>query len=225
MTGLFVTATGTDLGKTYLSAALVRHLRRAGRPVEVLKPVMSGFDPAAPEASDAGRLLAALGRAVTPSALDAVAPLRFSAPLAPNMAARREGRRLMLAEILEVCRSARARTGAPLIVEGVGGIMSPVAEDATCLDWVAALGCPSLLVAGTYLGAISHALTAVAALASRGLALTAVVANETRGSTVPLGETCAEMRRFLPGVPVLACPQGAQADDPLFAELARLCGL
>jgi dethiobiotin synthetase len=130
----------------------------------------------------------------------------------------------VLAEILAVCSDALARARAPLIIEGVGGVMSPVAEDATCLDWISALGAPTLLVTGTYLGAISHALTAASVLDARGVTVLAVIANETSDSTVPLAETCAEMERFLPGIPVLACPRGAGPDHPAFAELTRLSG-
>jgi len=58
MSAVFITATGTDIGKTFVTAGLIRHLRALGREVDALKPVMTGFDPAHPEASDAGVLLA-----------------------------------------------------------------------------------------------------------------------------------------------------------------------
>ena len=225
MSTLFVTATGTDVGKTFITAGLIRHLRAAGRPVEALKPVMSGFDPASPENSDAGQLLAALGRPVTPQSLDAIAPLRFSAPLAPDMAARLEGRLLDLAEILLASHARIAAAGGTVLVEGVGGVMSPVAEDATCLDWIVDLGGPALLVTGSYLGAISHALTAASVLQARGVTIAAVVVNESAESTVPLSAGRDELARFLPGQPVLACPRGALPEDPVFAEIAAACGL
>ncbi|MGA9950067.1 MAG: AAA family ATPase, partial [Xanthobacteraceae bacterium] len=59
MTAIFITGTGTDVGKTYVTAALIRHLRQMGRSVEALKPVVSGFDPALPATSDPGVLLKA----------------------------------------------------------------------------------------------------------------------------------------------------------------------
>jgi dethiobiotin synthetase len=80
MSAFFVTATGTDIGKTYVASGLVRHWRAAGRPVDALKPVATGFDPAAAEASDAGVLLAALGRSVTPAEIDRIKPRRVAAP-------------------------------------------------------------------------------------------------------------------------------------------------
>src|SRR5262249_21918620 len=101
VTAAFVTATGTDVGKTFVTAGLIRHFRTAGRAVEAFKPVVSGFDPATPALSDPGMLLAALGRKVTPEELDRIAPFRFAAPLSPDMAARREGRTLDFDAIVE----------------------------------------------------------------------------------------------------------------------------
>ena len=89
--GLFITATGTDIGKTYVTAGLLRAGRRAGIAVDALKPVLSGYDPADAETSDAGVLLAALDRPITAATIAAMSPWRFAAPLSPDRAAEREG--------------------------------------------------------------------------------------------------------------------------------------
>jgi dethiobiotin synthetase len=65
MSAIFVTATGTDIGKTFVTCGLIRALQARGRKVAALKPIMSGFDEAAPAGSDAGLLLSGLGRPVT----------------------------------------------------------------------------------------------------------------------------------------------------------------
>ena len=164
MSTLFVTATGTEIGKTLVTAALCHELRAAGRPVRALKPVLSGYDPATLADSDPGVLLASLGEAATEEAVAGIAPWRFSAPLSPDMAAAREGRRLDLAEILAYCRAAQ---GDPLLIEGIGGAMVPLNEQHTVLDWIAELGAPALVVTGSYLGTISHTLTTLAAIRGR----------------------------------------------------------
>ena len=87
MTTVFVTGTGTDVGKTFVTAALIRILRASGQEVDAIKPVVSGFDPERLSASDPGALLAALGRPVTMAEIDRVAPWRFAAPLSPDLAA------------------------------------------------------------------------------------------------------------------------------------------
>ena len=100
---LFVAGAHTDVGKTHVACALIRAARARGIACDAFKPVMSGFAPEDAAASDAGRLLAALGRPM--SDLDQISPLRFAAPLAPPMAARREGVRLTLSDLTGRCRA------------------------------------------------------------------------------------------------------------------------
>ncbi|MGH6977173.1 MAG: dethiobiotin synthase, partial [Stellaceae bacterium] len=158
MSAIFVTGTGTDVGKTFITCGLVAELRRAGRAVATFKPLARGFDPAQPQASDPGALLTALGEPVSPANLDRIAPFRYRAALAPDMAAEAEGKRVDFDAVLAFSR--RAATAADtVVIEGVGGVMSPISERHTVLDWIAALEIPALLVTGTYLGAQTHALT------------------------------------------------------------------
>jgi dethiobiotin synthetase len=224
VTALFVTATGTDIGKTFVTAHLIRHLQRAGRPVEALKPVASGFDPSAAHASDPGRLLSALDLPVTIANLDRVAPWRFAAPLSPDMAAEREGRRIDIEAVVRFCRHALDHRAGTLLIEGVGGIMVPLDERHTVLDWMTALRVPLLVVAGTYLGTISHTLTALDVLSRRDLSVLAVVVSESAISPVSLEQTVDAIARFARPIPVFGLPRLASGvtDHPLFPRLAAL---
>lgn len=214
MSALFVTATGTEIGKTFVTAALARHLRRQGRAVRALKPVVSGFDDATKVESDPAMLLRALGQAPTDAALAEISPWRFAAPLSPDMAARREGRAIDFAALVGHCRREIAAAGAdPLLIEGVGGAMVPLTDRETVLDWMTALRVPVLLVAGSYLGTISHTLTTLRVLRGAGLDTRAVVLSETPCSTVPLEETRETVGRFA-GVPVLTLPRSETGADP-----------
>ena len=214
MSAFFVTGSGTEIGKTFVTAALIHELRRRGSHVAALKPVASGFDPAQAAASDAGVLLAALGALATPAAFDHIAPWRFDAALSPDMAARREDRVIDFAALTAHSRQAMALARDTLLIEGVGGVMVPLDERHTVLDWIEALGIPAILVAGSYLGAISHALTALDALQSRSLAVAALVVNETPESSVALEETATTIARFAGDVPVVTLPRLAQASEP-----------
>ncbi len=104
MSAAFVTATGTEVGKTFVCVGLIRHLRGAGRPVDAIKPVVSGFDPAAWQDSDPALLLAALGRLPALDEVERISPWRFAAPLSPHMAAKCEGRAIAFQEVVEFCR-------------------------------------------------------------------------------------------------------------------------
>ena len=204
MSTLFVTGTGTGIGKTVVTAALCRELRAAGRPVRALKPVLSGYDPAERHESDPGVLLASLGEPVTDDAVAAIAPWRFRAPLSPDMAAAREGRRLDLREIVAFCRAA---PGEPLLIEGIGGAMVPVCERHTVLDWMAELAAPALLVAGSYLGTISHTLTTLSAMRGRGVEVAGLVISESEQSPVPPAETAATIARHAGALPIALLPR------------------
>jgi dethiobiotin synthetase len=216
---LFVAGAHTDVGKTHVACALLRAARARGIACDAFKPVLSGFEPARWTESDAGRLLTALGRGE--AELDAMSPLRFSAPLAPPMAARQEGVRLALADILARCRAWLATSPAELrLLEGAGGLMSPIAEDATALDLPAQLGLPSILVGGGYLGAVSHLLTALEVLRARKLPVLALVVSEDASPDAPAFAETAEMVRTFGGdVPVVAA---ARAHEEWTAELLDL---
>jgi dethiobiotin synthetase len=220
---VFVAGAHTDVGKTFVACGLIRAARAARLSVEALKPVASGFDPADWAESDPGRLLQALGRPRTADELDRMTPWRFAAPLAPPMAARLEGRKLPLAAITDLCAQRLAETSAGLfVVEGVGGLMSPLADDATGLDLMTALRLPAVLVGGSYLGAISHTLTALEVLRGRGQAMAAVVISQDASPEAPdFAATVAMTASHAGGVPVLSAAR-IGGEDWAAAVLARL---
>lgn len=184
MAAFFITGTGTDIGKTWLVCALLKHWREQGRRPLAFKPLLSGFDPALAAGSDAGLILAALGR--DGSALDAICPWRFTAPLSPDMAAAREGRCIDFEALAAFTRRAAGADSCATLIEGVGGVMAPLSASCTVRDWIAASGLPAVLVAGSYLGSLSHTLTALEALHNVGVAVRAIVVNESADSTVAL---------------------------------------
>jgi dethiobiotin synthetase len=205
---LFVAGTGTDIGKTYVTAALLRALISAGHAVTALKPVVSGFDETAPAGSDPAVLLEAMGRAVTPDGLDRISPWRYATPLAPNQAARLEGRKIEAEAVIAFCRAGIDAASDHLVfIESAGGIMSPLDDQLTMLDFARALAAPVLLVAGAYLGTISHTLTAVEVIRAAGLQLRAVIVNENEAGP-GLRQAAEEIEKRLPGVPVATLAGG-----------------
>lgn len=224
MTAIFVTATGTDIGKTFVTAGLSGHYRKAGRPVDAIKPVMTGFSVEAAAASDAGVLLAALGRPVALPEIERIAPWRFAAPLSPDMAARQENRVIDFNEVVEFSRSAIANRRGLLLIEGIGGVMVPLDDRRTVLDWMSVLRIPVVLVAGTYVGTLSHTLTALEVVARRNVDIAAVVVNESENSAASLADTVATLQHFVGGLDIIGLPRLAPGldDHPAFADLARL---
>jgi dethiobiotin synthetase len=198
MSAYFVTATGTDIGKTFVTAGLLRALRGRDNKVAALKPIVSGFDMANARVSDPGVLLEAMGEAPTPDAVARISPWRFAAPLSPDMAAARERREIDFNAVVAFCREAIAERDGPLFIEGVGGVMVPLDARHTVLDWMAALDIPAILVAGSYLGTISHTLTAIGALTHAGVKVAALVVSDSGDGAVPLVDTMETLTRFIP---------------------------
>lgn len=151
--GLFITGTGTGVGKTYVGALIARELRMSGKRVGVYKPVASGCELRGGElhASDAIALWDAAGR---PGTLDAVCPQKFAAPVAPHLAARVEGRRVD-AELLRHGIGFWLAASDFVLIEGAGGLMSPISEDDYNADLAAEFGFPLLVVTANELGAIN----------------------------------------------------------------------
>ncbi len=226
MASLFITASGTDVGKTFVAAGLIRYLRGAGEAIDAIKPLISGFDRSRAGDSDSGVLLRALGLPLTDEELEDISPWRFKAPLSPDMAARHEGQEIDFDQLVSFCETAVKEADGSLLVEGVGGVMVPIDQDTTVLDWIVELDMPVLMVAGSYLGSISHTLTAAEVLDQESCDLRAIVVSESPGSHVPLFETVATIARFLPAIEVIALPRlEPGADHPAFEQIAKSCGL
>ena len=224
MAAYFVTSTGTDIGKTFVTAALIRYIRESNQPVTALKPIVSGYDSSVVETSDPAVLLAALGRQTSAEEVERIAPWRFRAPLAPDLAAAREGRSIDFDKVVEFSRAAIRGAKGPLFIEGVGGIMVPLNGRRTVLDWMTALDIPLLLVVGGYLGTISHTLTALDVLAQRKLTIAAIVVSESERDAVALADTVASIERFSNGVGVVGLPRlpAGISHHPAIARIADL---
>jgi dethiobiotin synthetase len=181
--GLFITGTSTNVGKTYVAARVARAVARQGRQVGVYKPVASGcrLVDGQLRCDDAIALWEGAGR---PGELSAVCPQSFAAPLAPHLAAREEGREVnprLLRTGLEYWRE-RAEF---LVVEGVGGLMSPLSDDDYVADLAAEFQLPLLVVTANALGAINQTLQTLITAASfrDGLEVAGVILNDCSPSS------------------------------------------
>lgn len=211
MSRYFITSSGTGVGKTLITCALTWQLRQQGRAVNVLKPVISGYLEEDPT-TDTAQLMTAAGLPDFPHTIASVSPWRFAAPLSPHMAARQENTQVKLQDITRFCNESAQKPGITL-AEGVGGVMVPLNDEGdTVADWMSALNWPVILVAGSYLGAISHGLTALESLAARGLNVQAVIISESKEG-VSLAETAATFTAHLPKIigktttPVVTIPR------------------
>ena len=198
MPAFYVTATGTDIGKTYAAASLLRAARARKIRVMATKPVMTGFAETELEQSDCGRLLSAMGEPCTPAAVSAMCHTRLAPPLAPNVAMRLAGVEQDYDGILGFVRRRLDAESDLHLVEGAGGVMSPVTDDRLQIDLMADLGLPVILVTAAYLGSVSHTLTAIDALQGRGLAIARVIISQPGPEGGDDREFAREITRFRP---------------------------
>jgi len=204
---VFITGTGTGVGKTYVTSNLIKILRGAGKSVVGLKPVISGYCEDAIEQSDTECILTAMGLSVQPQNVQRVSPWRFQEPISPDMAAEREEREIDFQELVKWTLGTRNETDFKL-VEGVGGIMVPLSRASTVLDWIIALDYPVLLVGGSYLGSLSHTLSSIDVLRGRGIEVLAVIISESQEQPVAMNETVKTLKNFVVDIPVLSLPRG-----------------
>jgi len=174
--GIFVTGTDTGVGKTLAACALVHALRARGERVAAMKPVAAGA------VEHAGRWIngdtIALMRAadVGLDAVDLVTPVLLREPMAPHVAAAREGRDIALAPILSAFESCK-KPASFVVVEGVGGFAVPLGRELDTVGMARAMALPVVLVVGLRLGCLNHALLTAQAIEASGLAFAGWIAN------------------------------------------------
>jgi dethiobiotin synthetase len=227
MRPFFITASGTNVGKTLVTTALCSQLQQEGKAVTAIKPVISGYNPK-DMGCDSALILRSCGVTPTPQLMEVISPWRYEAFLAPNMAAAIEGNPVDLNKLVEFCREHTSVESDIVLCEGVGGIMAPINDQHTVLDWIQELAWPVIMVCGSYLGAISHTLTAIESLKARGVSPKALILSETDGSTVLLADTATTLEKFLPpSIPIVKLPLIAPQDEiwtkvPLISWLCDL---
>ena len=184
--GIFVTGTDTEVGKTYVSALIARQLKQQGVRVGVYKPAASGClekDDGTLFSEDADTLWNAAGK---PATVNHVCPQMFRAPLAPHISAKAEGKEInrdLLAKGIEYWQ----QNSDFIIVEGAGGLMSPISDDDFVADLAYEFGFPLIVVVANKLGCINHTLQTLFTAASYkdGIPIAGVIINNVN----PLGTT------------------------------------
>jgi dethiobiotin synthetase len=168
-TGVFVTGTGTEVGKTVVAAVIARTLAATGKRVAVFKPAVTGLD----EGGESDHAL--LRRASGSSQSDEqIAPYRYGPPASPHLAAAEAGEEIEPERLLEVARAA-FRDADALVCEGVGGLLVPLSPSYLVRDLAADLAYPIVIAASPGLGTINHTLLTIESARGAGLEVAAVV--------------------------------------------------
>ena len=219
---MFVTGTDTGVGKTVLSAALLAAVAASGSRVRAHKPVVTGLEEPAGEWPPDHELLGAL----TGMGAEEVAPVRYRPATSPHLAAELAREELEFADLLARARAAMALAGdlgAVIVMEGVGGLLTPLTKGRSVRDLVAEVGLPVLVAARPGLGTINHTLLTLEAARAAELDVRAVVMSPWPPCPSPIElsnrETVARRGRIevhtLPTVPACTACELARAGDAL----------
>lgn len=211
-TTFFVTGTDTGVGKTHVTAGLLRAARAAGIDAVGFKPVASGSRQTAKglRNSDALALIRAAGPAARDEPYERINPVTLRRAIAPHLAARAEDRKIDLRAIEAAHRDLASRHDL-VLVEGAGGWMVPLDDSTTFADWVGARSWPVVLVVGMRLGCLSHALLSAEAIASR-TCLAGWVANVVPPRQPLLRENVEDLAFRMPA-PMLGVAGGRKGDE------------
>lgn len=210
---IFIGATGTDIGKTYVTCMLLRQLREQGYKVRAIKPVISGFDEDDIGQTDSGLLLREMN--IDPNLANAreISPWRFKDPIPPHLAAENAGQPLDVDHIVSFCQQQATEELDFLLIEGAGGIMTPLSYEHTTLDLIKKLNCHCLLVAGTILGTLSHTISAIACIKNCNVPLDGLIISESFLNYTNFGVIMDDFTKIMPNISIKQIRRNSQTEE------------
>ena len=198
----FITSTGTNIGKTFLTKMLINRSIELNYKVSAIKPIISGFNKNNFDETDTGIIVNALN---TPKIdIDKISPWRFKEPLSPDLAAKNEGKYINFEELLYFCeQSINSKNNDLVLVEGVGGTMVPINDKFTIMDLIIKLNIPVILTIGSYLGSISHTLNAYEILDKYNININSIVVMQSESQDVGVEYTINSIKNHIKKTPII----------------------
>jgi dethiobiotin synthetase len=210
--GIFITGTDTGVGKTVVAAAIARLLKEQGVNVGVMKPVTSGCLEVEGRLVSEDAELLAWGAGCDPADPD-IAPYLLRQPLAPSLAAARDGVRIDFGRIREAFDRLAGRHDF-MIVEGAGGLMAPLAGGHLVADLINSLYLPLLVVARPGLGTVNHTVLTCFAAKQLGLSVAGVIINDYPDQPGAAEQSAPHLIDSLAGAPLLGVFPHGEGGEP-----------
>ena len=188
---IFITSTGTELGKTYCTVKILKELKKRNLNFKVYKPILSGFNKNKIELCDSYKILATHNKLVNLEKIKLITPWLYKSPIAPSLAASKENKKLIYKEVLEWCKKKKKSMNKETLClfEGAGGVFVPIEKNKTIFDLIKDTNSFVILVVGNYLGSISHTISVIKNLEFYGTKLINVVINDNQNSEISVKDT------------------------------------
>ena len=224
----FVTATGTDIGKSFICCKMIEALRQKDYEVKAIKPILTGVNKRNLESlnnSDSYHILRALGKKPTLNLLEKISPFNFSLPKSPDIAAFYGNEpHISYADLFKYCAEFASLNDANYgFIEGAGGVMVPLNLKKNTLDLIKDLDVEVILVTGSYLGTLSHSLTALKAL--EGFKIKQIIMNDIANDAEELKRNHESLQRFsnqkIFKLPHQSSPLHRGVMDDIVSDLSR----
>lgn len=194
---IFITGTSTEVGKTYVACKIIRNSIQNGLKISVYKPVISGFENN--QDNDLKLLLKAQNKPYTKENIEKISLYIFKEPISPDIASRKNQIEIDVKKIKNFIKNASDIT----IIEGAGGIMTPINSTQTNLDLIKALKAKAIVITTNYLGMLSHTLSAIKALQTEYIEIESIVINQIHENDLDVSELKKTLGFFYQGQIVL----------------------
>ena len=194
----FVTSTGTDLGKTFISKNIIEIFKKKNITISPYKPIISGVNRDNIFSSDSAKLLKVLQSKVTIKDIYRISPWVFKKPIAPTLAAKKEKKELKYLSVKDwLKKEINILKTEYALIEGAGGLLVPIGQKKTFLNLIHELELPVVLVVGNYLGAISHTISLIKNIELLKIKVINIVLNEHCIKQLKIEETESILRENL----------------------------
>ena len=198
----FITSTGTNIGKTFLTKMLINRSIELNYKVSAIKPIISGFNKNNFDETDTGIIINALN--APKMDIDKISPWRFKEPLSPDLAAKNEGKYINFEELIHFCeQNINSKNNDLVLIEGVGGTMVPINDKFTIMDLIIKLNIPVILTIGSYLGSISHTLNAYEIFKKYNINISSIVVMQSKSQDVGVENTIHSIQNHIKKTPII----------------------
>ena len=197
---VFITGVGTEIGKTYFLQKLAQHLTSIKQNFNIIKPIASGIE-IDDQNSDCAIILKILNQKLTTKNIKKITPYCFKAPISPNMAANLENSPINFEQLVNFCQKnieSSKKNNQNLLIEGAGGLMTPITNNKTFLDLIKALNVPIILITTNQLGSISHTLTYYNYAQSQKIKIHQVILNQVEENQINIQELQKTIQTLIP---------------------------